>query len=91
MKGYSLPASLDKDINELKDLIERFKDGKVTPIEVKAHRVPFGVYEQREHDTYMVRIRCAGGYVGPLQLERVAQLSSKYGMERIHLTTRQEI
>ncbi|MFQ5952874.1 MAG: sulfurtransferase TusA family protein [Candidatus Omnitrophota bacterium] len=91
MNGYKLPATLDKEINELESLIEKFKKGEIAFTELKAHRVPFGIYEQREPDTYMVRIRCAAGFVTPLQLEKIAGLSSKYGTQSIHLTARQEL
>lgn len=91
MTSYSLPPNLDKDIHKLEELIKKYKKGEITSKELKACRVPFGVYEQREPDTYMVRIRCAAGFVTPFQLEKIAELSSKYGTKQIHLTTRQEI
>jgi sulfite reductase (ferredoxin) len=91
MQGYKLSEKLDKDIQELESLIERFKQGQISAVELKAHRVPFGVYEQREPDTYMVRVRCAGGYLSPFQFERIAQISSDYAIGQIHLTTRQEL
>ena len=91
MRTYSLPASLGPEINQLQELIEKFKKGEVSATELKAHRVPFGVYEQRELDTYMVRIRCAGGIVTPRQLEDVALIASQYGVSDIHITSRQEL
>jgi len=91
MRTYSLPASLESEINQLQELIEKFKKGEVSATELKAHRVPFGVYEQREPDTYMVRIRCAGGIITPGQLENVALIASQYGVSDIHITSRQEL
>lgn len=91
MKGYNLPSNLDDEISKLETLIDRHKRGEVSSVELKAHRVPFGVYEQREPDTYMVRIRCAAGFVTPSQLEGIAALSLRYGAGQIHLTTRQEL
>ena len=60
-------------------------------MEFKVQRVPFGCYEQRKHDTYMVRIRCAGAIVTPEQLEKIAEISKIHAASYIHLTTRQEI
>lgn len=91
MCKYKLPESLANDIDELEASINRYKKGEITADELKARRVPFGVYEQREADTYMIRIRCAAGFVTPGQLEKVIELSSQYGTDKIHLTTRQEL
>ncbi len=91
IKGYSLPSQLDSEINQLEELIARHKKGEVSATELKAHRVPFGVYEQREPDTYMVRVRCAGGFVRPSHLESVSAIASQYGIRDLHLTSRQEL
>jgi sulfite reductase (ferredoxin) len=88
---YRLPENLDQEINDLEERIFKFKKGALSATELKVRRVPFGVYEQRKKDTYMVRIRCAGACVKPEQLERIAELSKTYGTEWIHLTSRQEI
>lgn len=88
---YKLPDNLDQEINELEESIERFKKGEITPTEMKVKRVPFGIYEQRKKNTYMVRIRCGGAIVTPEQLERIAQISRMHASNYIHLTTRQEI
>ena len=89
--SYKIPPNLDRDIDELESLIAKYHKGEIGAVELKAHRVPFGVYEQRERDTYMVRIRCAAGIVTPSQLEEVALLASQYGTGVVHLTTRQEL
>jgi sulfite reductase (ferredoxin) len=91
IKTYLLPESLDAEINELEEKIVRFKAGELTATEMKVARVPFGVYEQRKKDTYMVRVRCAGAVVTPTQLEKIAELSQRHAAGYIHLTTRQEI
>jgi sulfite reductase (ferredoxin) len=88
---YKIPPNLGRDIDELESLIAKYKRGEITAVELKAHRVPFGVYEQRERDTYMVRIRCAAGIITPSQLEEVTLLASQYGRGVVHLTTRQEL
>ncbi|HBR15076.1 MAG TPA: sulfite reductase subunit beta (hemoprotein) [Candidatus Omnitrophica bacterium] len=88
---YRLPDNLDQEINELEGLIAKCKQGEMSPAELKLHRVPFGVYEQRKSDTYMVRVRCAAGCITPEQLIKIAELATRYGSDKIHLTTRQEI
>ncbi|MFA4843001.1 MAG: nitrite/sulfite reductase, partial [Candidatus Omnitrophota bacterium] len=91
MLGYSLPPQLDSEINQLEELVAKYKKGEASAAELKAHRVPFGVYEQRAVDTYMVRIRCVAGEVTPLQLEQVVHLASQYGVRDLHITSRQEL
>jgi len=91
VRGYDLPLGLDTEIDSLEELIRKHKKGEVSATELKAHRVPFGVYEQRQADTYMARIRCAGGFITPGQLENVAAIASRYGRGDIHLTSRQEL
>ncbi len=91
MIGYSLPPQLDSEIRDLEELINKYKKGEVSATQLKAHRVPFGVYEQREPGTYMARIRCTAGMVSPEQLEKVGVIASQYGMSDIHITSRQEL
>ena len=91
LNSYKIPEKLDSEINGLEDLIQKALKGKVDPISLKAHRVPFGIYEQRSPGTYMVRVRCTAGIITPEQLEKISDLSLLYGSGRLHVTTRQEI
>lgn len=91
MKTYVLPDNLDDEISQLEALLSKYKTGKASAVELKAHRVPFGVYEQREAGTYMMRIRCAAGAVIPGQLKQISLIASKYGINDIHITSRQEL
>ena len=90
MKFYEIPGTLSDEIVSLEKSIEEYKSGNISPVQFKAIRVPFGVYEQRKNNTYMVRIRCTAGGITPTQLARVAELSQKFGSSTIHVTTRQE-
>lgn len=91
MTLYKLPDQLDRDIDKLELLISQYKEGEISSDELKAYRVPSGVYEQRESDSYMLRIRCPGGIITPAQLKSVVAISEKYGRDSIHFTTRQEV
>ncbi len=88
---YRLPPQLESEIAELEKRISDANSGRMNPAELKAHRVPFGVYEQRKNNTYMMRVRCPGGAVTPAQLRLTAQLAQKSGACMIHITTRQEL
>jgi sulfite reductase (ferredoxin) len=89
--AYKIPASLKEEIFELESLINSFKNNTITETELKARRVPFGIYEQRKRGTYMVRVRCTAGIITPVQFQRVAELSLRFASGNLHVTTRQEI
>ncbi len=88
---YRIPESLKGEIDALERLIVGFQSGTVDAATLKVHRVPFGIYEQRQDGTFMARVRCPGGMITPDQLKAVALLSDKYGNDEIHITTRQEL
>ncbi|MDH5560715.1 MAG: sulfurtransferase TusA family protein [Deltaproteobacteria bacterium] len=90
MSFYELPDSLDSDIKNFDEHIQKFKGAKINPAEFRSNRVPHGIYEQRTPNTYMFRIRCPSGAITPKQLRVVTQLSKKFGADFFHITTRQE-
>ena len=87
---YNLPPNLPAEIDELESYVARFQCGEIDVATLKARRVPFGCYEQRQDGTFMVRIRTTGGALTPLQLRTIAATSSRYGSDSIQITTRQE-
>ncbi len=91
MNFYQLPHNLPQEIDDLERCVSDFRKGGMHPTQFRGIRVPFGVYEQRAEDTYMMRIRCTGGGATPKQLAKVAELAKRYGSGRIHITTRQEM
>ena len=88
---YNLPASLKTDIEAFSKHVSDFRKGEIEPVKFKAIRVPMGIYEQRQNNTFMVRVRCAAGMITPAQLKEVALLAQKGKTEPIHITTRQEL
>ncbi|NOY36734.1 MAG: sulfite reductase subunit beta (hemoprotein) [Chlorobi bacterium] len=88
---YRIPVTLNKEIDQYGTLIEEYLAGKIEPVKFKAIRVPMGIYEQRKDNTYMVRIRCAAGYISPGQLKKVARIGMEHNASHVHITTRQEL
>ena len=88
---YTIPDSLAGEIGSLEALIRRFEAGELDAAAMKAHRVPFGIYEQRQSGTYMARVRCTGGTLRPEQLAEAARLAREYGSPFLHLTSRQDL
>ena len=91
MKFYESSPTLDKEHEVFEKDIAEFKSGALDPIKFKAFRVAHGVYEQRQPDTYMIRIRCAAGGITPTQLKKASEIAEQYGSGEVHFTTRQEI
>ena len=86
-----IPESVREDTLNYRSGVKKFLDGQTSPIAFRAYRVPMGVYEQRTTGKFMVRIRIGAGLALPFQLQRIAQLSKKYGNGILHVTTRQDI
>ncbi len=91
MNFYQIPQNLPEEIDSFESSIPDFRSGRMHPTQFRAIRVPFGVYEQRKDDTYMMRIRCPAGGVTPGHFATVAELAREYGSNLIHITTRQEM
>lgn len=88
---YQLPTTLTEDLIYFGTLVDNFKQGKTSATQFKANRVPMGIYEQRKDGTYMVRVRCTGGFISPEQLRQVALTAKRHDSSFLHITTRQEI
>lgn len=88
---YNPPENLKEDIEIYKSEIENYLKGELRFKEFRGKRVPRGVYEQRTDNTFMLRIRIPAGGITPVQLEKVSDLSRKFGNGILHITTRQDI
>ena len=91
MRFYESPSNLVDEQAVFEGQIKEFVSKEMDPVKFKGIRVAHGVYEQRQPDTYMIRIRCAAGGITPDQLKKVAELGDTYGGGEVHFTTRQEV
>src|SRR3972149_9380269 len=91
MQGYyRVPPTTREDIQILRRHVEEFKSGKLSPAKFRGFRVPMGIYEQRQENTFMMRVRVPGGGIVPSQLRELARLAGDYSIKP-HITTRQDI
>ena len=88
---YQLPDNLAGDIDAYAGEVERFASGALDADQMKALRVPRGVYEQRRDGAYMVRVRVAGGRLSAAQARELAAIGRDFGNARLHLTSRQDL
>ena len=82
---------VEKDIVELANKIQLFKEGKIDEDKFRSLRLARGVYGQRQHGVQMIRIKLPFGRVTSEQLHRIADVSDEYSRGRLHITTRQDI
>jgi sulfite reductase (ferredoxin) len=88
MTAYTIPKEVTEDFIAFSRQYNDFIGGKLDAPAFKTYRVPFGIYEQRETDTYMVRVKLAGGLITPKQLYTLGELAERYGHKKVHVTTR---
>ena len=50
-----------------------------------------GIITERDQDFCIVRLRMPAGMITPAQMKEVGEIAGRYGVEKIHLTTRQTI
>ncbi len=82
---------VEKDIIDLANKIELFKNDKIDEEKFRSLRLARGVYGQRQQGVQMVRIKLPYGKVTSQQLHRIANVSDEYSRGRLHITTRQDI
>ncbi|MDR2790862.1 MAG: sulfurtransferase TusA family protein [Campylobacteraceae bacterium] len=88
MSGYIIPKSVENDFTAFTKQYNDFANGSLDALAFKTIRVPFGIYEQREPNTYMVRVKLGGGVITPKQLLTLSNLSEQYANSILHVTTR---
>ena len=82
---------VEKDIVDLGNKIELFKDGKISDDKFRALRLARGVYGQRQQGVQMIRIKLPFGKVTTTQLRRISDVSDEFSTGKLHITTRQDI
>jgi sulfite reductase (ferredoxin) len=86
-----IPEQIRQDIKEYKNRVNGYKKGSIEAIRFKTFRVPMGVYEQRKKETYMTRVRVAGGVISLQQLQKISEVADRYAHGKVHFTTRQDV
>lgn len=91
LNQYHTKTIVDKDIIELGQKIQAYKEGILHEDKFKALRLARGVYGQRQQGVQMIRIKLPFGKVTTQQLRRICDVSEEYSTGRLHITTRQDI
>ena len=87
--NQSFNQELKAEIEEFRAFGHRFLKKEVTAAEFKAKSGGMGVYAQRGGELFMIRLRMPSGVVSREHLELIHHYAQTYGLEKVHLTTRQ--
>ncbi len=84
-------ALVEKDIIDLANKIELFREGKIHDEKFRSLRLARGVYGQRQQGVQMIRIKLPYGKMTFEQWKKIADISDEYSTGNLHLTTRQDV
>ncbi|MEG0669936.1 nitrite/sulfite reductase [Clostridium sp.] len=79
------------EIEDLREKGHKFLNGEITKMEFKHASGGFGVYAHNGGREFMIRLRIPSGIMKYSELQKVYEFAKKYGMDKIHFTTRQAI
>ncbi|MDW2800634.1 nitrite/sulfite reductase [Clostridium boliviensis] len=82
---------LKEEIAEFREAGHKFVNKEITTAEFKGKSGGMGVYAQRGGEAFMIRLRIPCGIVSFAHLKLIHKFAVQYGLQRIHLTTRQAI
>jgi sulfite reductase beta subunit-like hemoprotein len=85
--GFARHEDVDLFVHKL----EAFERGELSPDDWRSFRLLNGVYGQRQDGFQMVRAKIPGGITTPAQLEALATVAEKFGHDKGHVTTRQNV
>ncbi len=86
-----LKEILLNEIPDFKENIYKFLDNEISKMEFKELSEWYAVYSQRDQKSFMIILRVASEVLSKSQLYKVYHFATKYGIDKIHLTTRQAI
>lgn len=86
-----LKEELLSEIEDFRNLGHKFVDGDLSVMEFKHASGGMGVYAERSKNTFMIRLRIPSGITDIDELRWVCHTAEKYGLDKIHFTTREAI
>lgn len=87
----SLPSFIHADQDAFVTSLRLFESGQLELSEFKPLRARFGIYEQRQAGTYMLRPRIPSGCLTLQQFQGIVAIARQHSLSSLHLTTRQDI
>lgn len=79
------------EIEEFRKKGHQFINGEINMMQFKHASGGFGVYAHKGGKEFMIRLRIPSGVTNVNEMKKVYEFTQKYGLDKIHLTTRQAI
>lgn len=79
------------EIDKFKEQGNKFLNGELSKMEFKAISGGMGVYAQRDQKSFIIRLRIPSGITNLKEMQFICDMAERYGLEKIHLTTREAI
>ena len=86
-----LKEKLLSEIEDFRELGHKFYDGEVSMMDFKHASGGMGVYAHKGGKEFMIRLRIPSGIITVPQLNLIYDWAVKYGLDKLHFTTRQAI
>lgn len=84
-------VDLTGDLSDFRNGLDKFASGHWSEERWKTFRLRFGIYAQRQAQSYMVRTKIPGGRFSFAQARAAAAANARFCGSDIHLTTRQDL
>ena len=79
------------EIEEFREKGHKFINGELNIMQFKHASGGFGVYAHKGKEKFMIRLRIPSGITNVDEMYKVYDFANRYGLDKIHLTTRQAI
>lgn len=79
------------EIEDFRKKGHKFLNGELNVMQFKHASGGFGIYAHRGGKEFMIRLRIPSGITNVDEMYKVYDFAQKYGLDKIHLTTRQAI
>lgn len=79
------------EIEEFRKTGHKFVNGELNLMQFKHASGGFGVYAHKGGKEFMIRLRIPSGITNVAEMKKVYDFAKKYGLDKIHFTTRQAI
>ena len=87
----NLKQELLNEIEQFKELGNKFLQGEVSISDFKKVSGGMGVYSERSKKDFMIRLRIPSGITNISQMNLLCDIAEKYELDKIHFTTREAV
>ena len=89
--NFELRENILNEIEDFRETGHKFLNGELNKAQFKKASGKMCAYAHRDGKSFMVRLRTVSGVIPVKTLEFIYNLTEKYNLEKIHLTTRQAV